>query len=88
MTTVWVTVEIPMAFTRSELMTQSLNAFFLDSCDGYGMALSVCRPPVEADGPGRGATCNIAADRFFRLFAKVPWRMTKKPPTAAGRVRY
>ena len=30
--------------------------------------------------PRARATCNIAADRFFRLFAKVPWRMTKEAP--------
>ena len=30
------------------------------------------------------ATCNIAADRFFRLFAKIPWRMTLKFTNAQG----
>jgi hypothetical protein len=52
MTTVSVTVEIPDGIHQVSCQTtQSFNAFFL--IQWYGMALSVCRPTIEADGRGR-----------------------------------
>jgi hypothetical protein len=55
MTTVSVTVEIPDGIHQVSCQTtQGFNAFFLIRPNGMGMALSVCRPPIEADGRGRG----------------------------------
>ena len=77
MTTVSVTVVIPMAFTRSESDDASFNAFFSSGPMVWYGAVGL---PAAHRSRRAWATCNIAADRFFRLFAKVPWRMTKEAP--------
>jgi hypothetical protein len=60
-------------------MTQSLNAFFLIRPNGMvWRCRSAGRPSKPtAEGVGHLQYC---CRSIFRLFAKVPWRMTKEAP--------